>query len=160
MEWSIEQELTDGRPHSAIAVCQVQDEIGNSCVCLQVPIIRVESTRARIGPFQANCNLGSTQRVFNNSWIWRGGIKMLAVGGQKRCRAQTICKYFNAAHPLRCQTLSIQFGYFLAVGRYCFPFRFHLLQDEDVNLIIGSNYGGGHKNLLIRWKVTAKRGIQ
>ena len=76
---------------------------------------------------------------------------MLAVEGQKRCRAQTICKYFNA---IRSYTVPDSFNTILlfpiVAGRYCFPFRLHLLQDEDVNLIIGSNYGGGHKNLLIR----------
>lgn len=133
----LKQKFTDGRPHSAIAVFKTR---GNSCVCLQVPIMGVGSTRAhRLLSGQLPLVYQRWEGLYNNSWIPRGGIKMLAVGGRKRSTTDNM-QIFSVCWSYGAVLFQYTRSYFLLwPGATVSPFSLRLLpSDENVKLITGS----------------------
>lgn len=96
---------------------------------------------ALIGSFQAQLPLvyQCWEGLYNNSWIPRGGIKMLAVGGRKRSTTDNM-QIFSVCWSYGAVLFQYTRGYFLLCpGATVSPFSLRLLpSDENVKLITGS----------------------
>ncbi len=132
----LKQKFTDGRPHRAIAVFKTR---GNSCVCLQVPIMGVGSTRAhRLLSGQLPLVYQRWEGLYNNSWIPRGGIKMLAVGGRKRSTTDNM-QIFSVCWSYGAVLFQYTRLFPIVAWRYCFSLQSPSSRpDENVKLITGS----------------------